>query len=103
MGFPQFEAGMGGAVLVAPCGMCKTICTADPDTCPSVLIDPQTGRPADVTEAGELIPLDQVAPEAMARSRREPLCPRCIKRVNDAYRATGQAAPFADPPLEDLL
>jgi hypothetical protein len=106
-GFPQFEGGYGGAVLLAPCGMCGRICAVDPATCPSVLIDPQTGRPPDVMEGGPggkgvLIPLEEIDPAAVERSRAQPLCPRCIKALNDAYRKLGKDAPFADPDPADL-
>lgn len=51
----------------------------DPDRVPSVLVDPETGLPPDVNEAGQY---REPTAEALARSRREPYCPACARGLN---------------------
>jgi hypothetical protein len=57
---------------LGPCFACKQLFGFDPDTVPSVLIDPQTGKPPDVDPA----------PGGRERARREPLCPNCVAEIN---------------------
>ncbi|WP_435060497.1 hypothetical protein [Streptomyces sp. bgisy060] len=56
-------------------------------TAPSLLIDPETGLPPDVTPDGRHV---TPSPEATARSRRRPVCQSCL---NDA--AAGGALAFS--------
>lgn len=64
----------------------------DQATVPSVLVDPETGRPPDVDQRGEPIEPD---PVALGRSVRQPICPRCVAAVNPERAQRGLA------PLEE--
>lgn len=68
---------MGGAFFaLGPCWTCKQLFQYDPDTVPSVPIDPVTGLAPDL--GGD--------PD---RARREPICPACVARINPQRAARG--------------
>lgn len=80
------------AVLAfGPCVVCDRPFSFDPDRVGSVLVDPETGRPPDVNAAGKRV---QPSAEAVARSVRQPYCPRCARALNDASQAAGRGRPF---------
>lgn len=72
--------------VMGPCFVGGETFAFDPDTVPSILVDPQTGRPADVDAEGNQIELTE---EVRARSVREPYCPACAKRLNADPRRRG--------------
>lgn len=86
------------AVLVAHtrCWFHGGIFACDPDRVTTVMVDPVTDNPPDVDPVtGQ--PLDHgsaLVQERVARSRYEPLCPPCCKRLNDAAEAKGLGRPF---------
>lgn len=70
---------MSGVMFVRGlCFACKRPFDFDPDSVPSVPIDPVTGLPPDL--GGD--------PE---RARREPICPSCARSANVRRRKAGQA------------
>ncbi|WP_188195389.1 hypothetical protein [Nonomuraea sp. SYSU D8015] len=60
------------------CFSCKREFTFDPAEAPTVLVDPETGRPPGLTGLGTLRP---ATPEAVARSSDQPVCPDCLDRA----------------------
>jgi hypothetical protein len=78
-------------VVLGPCVVCDGVFAYDPDRVPSILIDPDTGQPPDVAPDGGWVP---ASPEASARSRREPYCPECARRLNAEARRRGMPAHF---------
>jgi hypothetical protein len=82
-------------IAYGPCYIHGGIFGFDPDRVVTVLIDPHTNRPPDVTAAGQLVPADDPGlPERMARSSKRLLCPDCCKELNAACRARGLPARF---------
>ena len=81
-------------IAMAPCHVHGGVFAFDPDQVQSVLIDPETGRPPDVDEAGYLLPPDPSQAERIARSVRRPICPACCKMLNEAARLRGLPAHF---------
>lgn len=69
---------MSVVYALGPCGACKNPFSFDPDTVPSVPVDPETGLPPDM--GGD-----------PARAIRMPICPACCRRANVERRKTGQA------------
>lgn len=77
-------------------------------TAPSMLIDPETGLPPDVTADGHRV---TPPPEAVARSRRRPLCLSCLDdvaaggEVTFSVRLKGEptavAIAYGEPLLDD--
>lgn len=67
----------GKMIALAPCWVHKGLFEFDPDTVPSVLIDPVTQLPPDL--GGD--------PE---RARREPVCPVCVAQLNPLRAAAGK-------------
>lgn len=74
----------GQLVGFCACWLCKQVFMFNPDSVPSVLIDPVTGRPPDL--GGD-----------PARAQREPLCPTCVETVNPLREARG-LPPFTEGP-----
>lgn len=77
-----FGSEPGEAILAAEaCGnpQCGRMVLFHPDLVPSILIDPATGRPPDVGEDNQPIPLTD---EARARSVARPLCRPCVDAMN---------------------
>lgn len=66
----------GQAFALGPCLVCGQPFTFDPETVPSVPIDPVTGLPPDL--GGD-----------PARARRQPLCPPCVTKANKERKARG--------------
>lgn len=81
------------AVMAAlgPCFIHGGLFMYDPYRVPSILVDPETGRPPDVTAEGQRC---EPSPEALGRSARQPYCPDCAKRLNREARARGLPAHF---------
>ncbi|MGR6912639.1 hypothetical protein ACU635_00095 [[Actinomadura] parvosata] len=71
------------------CFACKREFTYDPEEVVTFLIDPQTGLPPGFSVLGTMRP---ATPEAVARSRDEPLCPDCHERA-ERYGALLDAPP----------
>ena len=86
----------GQALATGTCYMHDGLFTFDPDTVPSVLIDPQTDRPPDIDEHGRPVEPD---PAAIMRSVRQPICPDCVAKVNPARAAAGRE-PFTAGPSD---
>ncbi len=62
------------------CFGCANVFDFNPDTVPSILIDPETTLPPDLTNDVEA---------ATARAQRQPLCPSCVAKVNAKREAAG--------------
>lgn len=77
--------------VLGPCAVHGGMFAYDPDRVPVVLIDPATGRPPDVDEAGHR---REPEPGAVERSVTRPYCPPCAVRLNSAARAMGLDANF---------
>lgn len=63
-------------LALAPCIVCAVPFSFDPDTVPSMPIDPVTGKPPDL--GGD-----------PARATNQPICPACIKIVDPIREARG--------------
>lgn len=59
-----------------PCYSCGINFDFDPESVPSISIDPETNLPPDVNANGERITPD---PEALQRAITKPICPDCRK------------------------
>jgi hypothetical protein len=75
----------------APCCSCGHYFFFDVDRVQTVLIDPATGRPPDVDEAGHPV---EPEPGAMERSEGRPMCPKCAILLNGMLRQGGQEPRF---------
>lgn len=64
------------------CFTCGALFPCDPETVPSVYIDPITNCPPDT------LPADEIE-AATERARRQPLCPPCVSRINKRRAANG--------------
>jgi hypothetical protein len=64
-----------------PCYACGNNFDYNPDTVPSVFVDPQTRKPPDVDPE----------PGGFERAYREPICPRCVAKVNPLRAKAGKA------------
>ena len=71
----------GVSVAIGRCYIHGGDFTFDPGRVPSVSVDPQTGRPPDVDADGNAA---EPEPGAVERSVKQPICPPCAKRVNEA-------------------
>jgi hypothetical protein len=76
---------------LGPCFVHGGIFAFDPDRVPTVLVDPETGRPLDVDAAGRLC---EPPPGALGRSQKRPYCPGCAKAMNAVRAAWGQSRIF---------
>jgi hypothetical protein len=72
-------------VALGRCFTCGQPFSFDPDTVPSVLIDPTTNLPPDI---GHTDPADAV---------KQPVCPTCVTQVNAVRRSEGKAAAWRQP------
>jgi hypothetical protein len=72
-------------VGIGPCVGCRDVFAFDPDTVPSIPIDPQTGLPPDL--GGD-----------PARAVRRPICPGCLELANIEPRRRGLRAWPVNPP-----
>lgn len=66
-------------VALGKCCACRNVFTFCPVCVSSVLIDPETNLPPDVSAQGELI---TPGPDAMRRSIRQPVCEPCTTLAN---------------------
>jgi hypothetical protein len=64
-------------IVIGACWVHKGLFEFDPETVPSVLIDPVTQLPPDLGGDEE-------------RARREPICPACIALINPLRAAQGK-------------
>ncbi|MEU2770650.1 MULTISPECIES: hypothetical protein [Streptomyces] len=90
------------------CGAQTKLHELERHTAPSILIDPETGLPPDVTPDGHPV---TPSPEAAARSQRRPLCQSCLddfaagSAVGFSVRLKGEqtavAIAYAEPLLDD--
>lgn len=78
-------------IAFGPCCVCGNVFSFNPDQVPSILMDPETGRPPDVDENGHPT---QPSPEAAARAVKRPYCPVCAKALNTERRARGEEPIF---------
>lgn len=89
----------GAFVAITPCYGCGSLFEADPDSCPSILVDPQTNKAPDVdtehVRAGALCASDgEYWPcasfsAAVQRSIRRPICPSCCETANPIRKKAG--------------
>lgn len=68
----------GVMLALGTCFTCKEMFQFDPETVPSVLIDPDTGVPPDI---GNTDPQNAVA---------QPICPPCVTDISAKRRAAGK-------------
>jgi hypothetical protein len=78
-------------VAVGPCFVHGGVFRYDPERVPTVLIDPDTGRPPDVGADAQPVTPD---PAAVARAVARPYCPGCAVKLNAARRGRGQQPVF---------
>lgn len=80
-------------IATGACCVCSHYFLFDVDRVQTVLIDPATGRPADVDEAGNSVDPE---PGAVERSEGRPLCPKCAIMLNGMLRLRGEAPRFSE-------
>ena len=93
----------GYSIVVGACYACGRLFGFNPYHVPSIPIDPRTKLPLDVDADGNSKPIE---PDAVERAVREPLCPDCFERMNDAREARGEERvvphPDAYEPIEGM-
>jgi hypothetical protein len=72
----------GGVIAFGACVVCLVPFAFDPETVPSIPIDPTNGRSPDL--GGD-----------PARATKQPICPACARRVNPIREAHG-LQPFTE-------
>lgn len=77
----------GQLIATGRCGLCGNLFNFDPDTVPSIFLDPGTGLPPDIGGT----PADQ--------AQKEPVCPPCVAEFNRQRRAAGLPVIWKDPQL----
>lgn len=65
----------------APCYTCQTVFAFDPETVPSMAVDPQTNKALIATLGAD--------PIVTRRARFEPICPTCVSRLQPLLKAAG--------------
>lgn len=72
----------GDLVAIAPCWSCGSPFSFDPETVPSVGIDPASNLPSDLAGADP------------AAAVYRPICPPCVEAVAAHHRAHGRPDPW---------
>lgn len=85
---------MSATIGLSPCWLCKRVFEFDLDTVPSIIIDPATDLPPDLdADSTQVVP----DPAAVARSVKQPICPRCVRGFNARRRELGLPVVWAEP------
>ncbi|MEV0347183.1 hypothetical protein AB0H88_15575 [Nonomuraea sp. NPDC050680] len=77
-----------GITTIGRCYGCKRTFGFDPERVTMFLVDPDPAAPPSMTAPGT-----QPTPEALARSRREPVCPDCVRRGQHTRQDDGPTWP----------
>lgn len=68
-------------IALAPCFTCGNGFDFNPETVPTIMIDPVTNKPPDANGLPD--------PEAVKRAKPEPICPACARKIRATRIANG--------------